>query len=120
MYDNRDESKNLKLLMEFADKLNLLFAKMPGSKITLQQSAIEHFKDLSLNDQVQALSSIVLYLKTNRAGACDATGFGGASKTGVLYLNASLSNWIYSDVHIIDCSPSGLFESKSINLKELL
>ena len=120
VFDNIDESKNLKLLMEFADKLNLLFAKMPGSKITLQQSAIEHFKDLSLNDQVQALSSIVLYLKTNRAGACDATGFGGASKTGVLYLNASLSNWIYSDVHIIDCSPSGLFESKSINLKELL
>ncbi len=36
------------------------------------------------------------------------------------YLSAKLNNWNYNDVRIIDRSPAGLFEKRSINLKELL
>ena len=36
------------------------------------------------------------------------------------YLSAKLNNWKYNDVRIIDRSPAGLFEKRSMNLKELL
>ena len=44
----------------------------------------------------------------------------GKKGTGSIYLSANISNWKYSDIRIIDRSASGLYETKSINLKELL
>ena len=45
---------------------------------------------------------------------------GGSKNAGVMLQSANISNWNYSDVRIVDRSASGLYETVSQNLKELL
>ena len=57
------------------------------------------------------------------SGGCDLQLVGGAGKAAAMSgFSASMSNWkkYYSDVRIIDQSASGLFESRSDNLLDLL
>ena len=57
-----------------------------------------------------------------RATKADLTAIGGVASAGVSILSSMISNWKknYTDVRIIDCSASGLFETVSDNLLELL
>ena len=86
----------------------------------VQSETRERFEQLDINFQLKFLSNMILYLKTNRAGSCDASFIGGSKNAGIVYLSANLSNWNYSDIRIIDRSASGIFEKRSQNLKELL
>ena len=47
---------------------------------------------------------------------------GGVESAGVATLSSKISNWAktYKDVRIIDTSASGLYESRSCNLLDLL
>lgn len=66
--------------------------------------------------------NMILYLKTNRSGACNMNAMGVKPQSGVVYLSANISNWKknYSDVRIIDRSSSGLFEHRTGNLLNLI
>lgn len=68
------------------------------------------------------LENMILYLKTNRSGACNMNAMGGNPTSGAVYLSTNISNWkkYYSDVRIIDRSSSGLFEHRTGNLLNLI
>ena len=80
----------------------------------------EKFKKLSPPDQAKVLLQIQGLF--GRAIKADLSAVGGVSSAGVANLASSISNWKknYSDVRIIDQSASGLFETVSDNLLNLL
>lgn len=120
-YDRISACENLEFFDFMADKINgSVFSKMPGAHITLSVAEKEKFESLSLEEQVKCLNNIILYLKTNRAGSCDTNNIGGSSNSGTIRLSSNISNWKYSDIRIVDRSASGLFETRSVNLKNLL
>lgn len=96
------------------------FSKLPGNKPILNEEKIREFEKQSIENQLSCLVSSVSALKTNRAGSCDFTSIGYGKNVSSVYLNANISNWNYSDIRIIDRTASGLFEKKSMNLKEML
>lgn len=96
-----------------------VFSKMPGSKLTINREA---FIYLQVKEQLNCLKNMISYLKTNRPGDCDMKNVGGSAHEGAVYASCNLSNWKknYADVRIIDRSASGLYESRSDNLLDLL
>lgn len=121
MFDGVSKEQNVKLFNAIVDKTNGFYAKMPGAQIKLEEASFIRFHSLSLEEQVNVLSNMIEYLKTNRAGSCDVSLIKDKAKAaGTLRLSSNVSNWKYKDVRIIDQSASSLFESKSINLKALL
>ena len=65
------------------------------------------------------LSILGLFGRANKA---DLSEIGGAPSAGVAALSSSISNWKknYTDVRIVDRSASGLFETVSDNILDLL
>lgn len=120
-YDGINTTDNQKLFDYLVEKINsTFFKKLPGAAICVSDEQINIFKGLSTENQLQCLTNLILYLKTNRAGSCSMELLKGSKSTGALYLSANISNWKYEDIRIIDCSASGLYETKSENLKDLL
>ena len=72
--------------------------------------------------QAAALNAILSIFKMGRVGPCDLALIGGKKGGGYPALAMRLSNWAkqYSDMRIVDLSPSGLFEERSGNLLEML
>ena len=96
------------------------FCKFPAAKLTIDETSILKFKECDVVAQIECLSNLILYLKTNRAGTCNALAIGNSKNSGVILASANLSNWKYDDIRIVDRSASGLYETRSANLKELL
>lgn len=120
-YDRVSADENLEFLIYLRDKIfSKTFSKMPGAQPNIDETAVEKFKSADMFAQIECLSNLILYLKTNRAGTCDLLTVGGSKKSGSISLSANLSNWKYDDIRIVDRSASGLYETRSANLKELL
>lgn len=120
-YDRISTEMNMKFYDELCSKLNgKTFSKMPGSGLKLTNETRDSFEKLDIKLQLECLSNIILFMKTNRAGSCNMQSVSGSKTTGEVILSANLSNWKYSDIRIIDRSASGIFEKRSQNLKELL
>lgn len=97
-----------------------VFSKCPGNIGHALVSGRELFAGLKLLEQVQTLVSIVSWF--NQAQTCDLSLVGGVKKAGAKVPNSRLAAYTknYSDIRILDLSASGLFESQSENLLELL
>lgn len=120
-HDRISTEMNLKFYDELCAKINgKTFEKMPGSGLKLTNETRDAFEKLDIRLQLECLSNIILFTKTNRAGSCNMQSVSGPKSTGDVLLSAKLSNWKYSDIRIIDRSASGIFEKRSQNLKELL
>lgn len=116
--------KNVALFVDLVNMMNgSVYSKQPGAKLSVTIDKKEEFEALSLDGQYETLKNMILFLKTNRFGACDMTSLsGGRSAEGIVRLSANLSNWKknYSDVRIIDRSSSGLFGHRTGNLLDLI
>ena len=120
-HDGITAESNMEIFKYIAEKINSKFyEKLPGPSFKIDDNQMELFSKLPVDEQIKCVVNMALYLKTNRAGTCDMTTLDGKKGTGSIYLSANISNWKYSDIRIIDRSASGLYETKSINLKELL
>lgn len=120
MYDGVSAEKNTELFDALVAMMRgPVFSKMPGSKLTINREA---FIYLQVKEQLNCLKNMISYLKTNRPGDCDMKNVGGSAHEGAVYASCNLSNWKknYADVRIIDRSASGLYESRSDNLLDLL
>lgn len=119
-FDGLSLEDNCRLFDELSAKINgAHFSKMPGGKLSITSKAgREKFEKLDFIAQIDALENMLLYLKTNRSGGCK---FDGKSE-GILIMSANISNWLkrYHDIRIIDRSASGLFETRSENLADLI
>lgn len=122
-YDKVTSERNLELYRTLTKICNsTVFVSMPASQAAVLNAGEAKFKELTVKEQVGVLLSIVLLLKTNRAGGCDLTGVGGVAKAGVLTISSKLSNWkkVYKDARIVYSDFSGMFVKKSENLLDLL
>jgi len=78
------------------------------------------FISLSLNEQICALKEIVNILKSGRSVYCDLSAIEESKQSCISKLGAVLTSIkSVSDIRIIDQSPTGLYEKKSVNLLEL-
>lgn len=85
----------------------------------IMRNGREKFEKLQLTDQLKALLQLVAILKTGRGLPCNFEYVGGVKSFVTGRMPALLSNTGYSDIRIIDQSPTGLYENKSDNLLEL-
>lgn len=123
-YDKLTPEKNIELYDVLTQKLSVYpFNKRPAvsNVIDALVNGRKKFIGLAPDEQIKILSEILVVFSRNGGGS-DFTSIGGVGKAGTPTLGSSLSNWKknYSDVRIIDQSPSGLYEKASINLLTLL
>lgn len=77
------------------------------------------FRNLSIFEQIKALKETVSILKSGRSGVCDLSLIG-AKNTCKSRLGAKITgNKKIKSFHILDQSPTGLYEKRSVNLLEL-
>lgn len=80
----------------------------------------DKFISLSVDEQTTALFYILMLLKTGRSTGCDLTLINESGQAGVLTLNSDFSKIKdKKTIYIIDQSPTGLIERKSLNLLDL-
>ncbi len=122
VYDKISATENLKLYDVFIEKLlSKKFQPIFGENYSYMIDAREKFSEMTVEDQVVALMNILSIFKTGRAGACDLSGIGRTEKSAACIISSKLSNLKkYEDIRIIDASPSGIYETVSDNLLELL
>lgn len=121
LHDHITVEENLALYDLLCGKLTAsIFAKCPGNIAETVTGGRERFAALPVEEQITCLLSIVSWF--GNVPTCDLESIGGTKKSGVKLLNSRLAAWKkrYSDVRIVDVSASGLFQSRSENLLELL
>ena len=120
-YSQISADKNKTAYKELVAKLtakpfSVMLEKL-GKKV---DTGYEPFEKLDLTEQTIALSNVLGLLKTGRSTGCDLKLIGESAQAGVITLNSDLSKLKgRKSIYIIDQSPTGLFEKKSVNLLEL-
>lgn len=120
-YDKITSSQNLDLYDHYVTKLqNVPYKFRPANPCGILKSGRDKFKVLSPADQVNVLLEIQGVF--GRADKVNLSNIGGPGAAAAATLSSSLENWKknYTDVRIIDSSASGLFETVSENLLDLL
>ena len=120
-HDGITEENNLLLYDCYIDKFQKWpYNKRPANPVEALIRGREAFAALHVTDQATILLQLLgLFGRINKA---DLSMIHGVPSAGVATLSSCLSNWkkAYSDVRIIDSSASGMFESYSDNLLELV
>ncbi len=123
-HDGIDPASNVALYDIYLQKSRLpYFNKTLCSSISsVLEKGRDAFVALSMEEQVKALLNIGSVFKTGRKGGCDLRLIEGTSTGGSLKPSSRVSNWkkTYATAYIIDSSASGLHESRSVNLLDLL
>ena len=121
-YDVVSTEKNNELFSVYLNKgENSIYTKRPNLPLEILVKGQEKFEALDIIDQCKTL--IAIHSSFSRSlGGCDLSLIGGSKKSAVPTLGVAISNWKkkYNDVRIVDQSPSGIWERKSINLLELV
>lgn len=122
-HDKITAEQNIKLYDLYIDKLqNSIFAKRPNNPIQILIAGRDTFVAKSVVEQALALVNIHQVFG-RESGGCDLKAVDGAKNAAATNTKSSkLSNYVkdYRDIRIIDASPSGLWETESQNLLELL
>lgn len=120
-YDKVDKESNLRLYDLYVQKLQgSIFQKRVNSPLDTLLEGRETFVGLTEIEQAKALHNIHQVFSRVSRGV-DLTLIRGTSRAATTEnFSALISNWHYADVRIVDASASGLWEQKSVNLKELL
>lgn len=79
----------------------------------------ERFAALDITSQTLSLLKVLSILKTGRSSNCDLSFVGGVANFNTVRFNSILDLKKNKSVYIIDQSPTGLYEKKSVNLLEL-
>ena len=77
------------------------------------------FAESDVETQLISLLKVLSILKTGRSSNCDLSFAGGVANFNTVRFNSSLDRKKNNAVYIIDQSPTGLFEKRSVNLLEL-
>ena len=122
-YDNITKEQNLDIsdiIMHKCDEKPFsIWSKFADMADVLQKKR-NIFIDLSVEEQVKALKEIVSILKSGRSVFCNLSCLNESKQSCISKLGAVLTgNKRIKSVVIVDQSPTGLFEKKSVNLLEL-
>ncbi len=121
-HDGISAEKNIMLYHTLMDRLERTpFVHMPANQAAVLKKGEPLFKKLELKQQITTLLNII-GLFSSASANYDLSAISGSKQAGAKLLSFSLSNWKknYNDVRIIDSSPSGLHETVSDNLMDLL
>lgn len=121
-FDKVTSEKNLELYDLYIDKMkNTVYSKRRNTPTQTLINGRERFIELDIKQQTKALLNIHQVFG-RIAGGIDLTLIGGQSREAATIISTQISNWknYYTDVRIVDSSPSGLREKMSVNLLELL
>lgn len=121
VYDKVDIDKNIELYDILTEKLATKpYCKQPANQIKTLENGREIFANLDIFEQSKCLLQILTLF--SRINGSDLSTIKGVSKAGAVTLSSDISNWKknYTDVRIVDMSPSGLFMKKSENLLDLI
>ena len=121
-YDGISAENNIALYGKLKDKLFMWpFNKLPANQGKVLSDGSDFFASLSDKEQVKCLLEIISVFSSASTGS-DLTSIKGSKNAGIKLQSYCLSNWKknYTDVRIIDQSASGLYESRSENLLNLL
>ena len=121
-YSGISETENIELYDYLAEKcLSEPFNKWQKFKeageILVNGKALFINQDITI--QTLSLLKILAILKTGRSGNCDLSFAGGVANYNTVRFNSTLDSKKNKHVYLIDQSPTGLFEKKSVNLLEL-
>jgi len=122
VHDHISAAQNVELYDMLCKKLGCSILKyVPSSQYSLLESGKCKFIEAGMIEQIDCLLNIVAMLST-APGSFDLTLVGGSKNAGAKTMSSQLSNWkkYYKDVRIVDMSVSGIYESASCNLLELL
>lgn len=122
-YDKVSTEENQKLYELYIEKLqNTIYSKRVNSPVQILMDGQEQFGKLNIKEQCVVLMNIQTVFGRMTSG-CDLSLSGGSPNSGAtVKFSSTISNWRknYSDVRIIDQSPSGIWEKRSENILELL
>lgn len=121
-HDHVSIQENMQLYDLYISKIeNTVFSKRPGISAESLISKRDVFEKLPINTQCIALNKIQM-LFTRQPNAIDLSDLDLSKNAFKARRSMYLSGWKkdYTDVHIVDMSASGLFQSCSENLLELL
>ena len=121
-YDKITVKQNIDLYDLLTQKLERPpYVKRPNNPMDILKNGREKFETLDIAEQASCLMRILTSFGRSTNG-CDLQRLGGTPNAATIRLSSSLSNWkkYYTDVRIIDQSASGLFETRSDNLLDLL
>ncbi len=122
-YDRVTVEGNIRLYDIYMNKLSdSIYSKRPNCPLTTLIDGREKFISLDVVDQAKVLLNIHNVFGRVSSG-CDLSAVGGVSRAAAtVSFSANMSNWKknYKDVRIIRSSASGLWESESGNLLELV
>lgn len=120
--DKVSVKENIELYDLYIDKLqNSIYKKRPSNPLKTLITGKDRFISLDVNKQAFALLSIHQVFG-RVAGGCDLSLIDGSKTEAKSRISSKISNWKkqYSDVRIIDCSTTGLWERVSDNLLDLV
>ena len=123
VFDRITSNDNILLYDFLTEKGNTVpFSKMPRFPGEGLIEGREQFVGLDLNTQVSVLQNILYLFQMRRTTPGDLSAIGGKKNAASIVMSMRLSNWSksYTDIRIVDLSPSGLFEQKSMNLLDLI
>ena len=121
LHSNINADSNLNLYDYLYTKLTVKPFSVMFSKVAEKiKNGRPYFEKLTLTEQSLLLLNMVNILKTGRSAGCDLRMINDKEKAAIVTLNSDLSKLKgFSEIRIIDRSPTGLFEKKSVNLLEL-
>ncbi len=121
VYDKIHISDNLQLYDLLTEKLGNSLFKIPfGACAGSMSEARDNFSEMKIEKQVEVLLNVFSIFKSGRTTPCDLKVLGiGTAKC---QYSSNISNWgkRFSVVKLVDISPSGIFETSTNNLLELL
>lgn len=120
--DKVTKEENVRLYGIYLEKLCFsIFSKHPTCPSELLIQGRNKFLDMPVLEQMSFLMNMHEFFGRQTHGL-DLSAVGGTKRSSIPRMSASLTNWVktYTDVRIIDQSASGLWETKSQNLLDLL
>lgn len=122
-FDGFTVDDNIKLFDALLDKMNKgVFSMRPANLHDSLVKVRDKFVLLPPEEQAAVLLSIVDSFGTSSGVGVDLGKFDGVSKAGVTLLSSNFANWkkTLKTAHIVYSNASGLHETKSINLLDLI
>ena len=122
-YDKFSCRQNVELYDILVSKLsNGIFAKRPANPLDCLMNRKDKFIAMLPEKQAELLLAIISSFGSGSGAGIDLTGIGGVAKAGVTAVSSNFSNWKnnFSTAKIVYSDASGLHETKSINLLDLI
>ena len=122
-YDKFSSAGNIELYDVLTDKLRTgIFSKRPANPLECLEKGRDKFIALPPEKQAEILLGIIGCFGRSSGAGVDLTSLGGVAKAAVTTLSSKLSNWkkSFTTARIVYSDASGLHETKSINLLDLI